>query len=186
LNGYLEQCLDIICLLDSFRISHISREDNWRANKLAQQASGYEVKRGLFMVKEKPVVALLDVANGKSVEAVDKVGSATEVGPTEIPCEGKVLATSKGMIKPIAQPRMEYMSISKGDETIRPMGQGDPAGALAVGKSSNEDNQSEPIAQGSERTCDQSRELAEGHEDVDADWRQPLLGYLRALDCTVD
>jgi hypothetical protein len=51
-------------------------------------------------------------------------------------------------------------------------------GALAAGKSSNEDNQPEPIAQGSERACDQSRESAEGQGDVDADWRRPLLGYL--------
>jgi hypothetical protein len=58
------------------------------------------------------------------------------------------------------------------------MGQGDSVGALAAGKSSNEDNQPEPIAQGSERACDQSRESAEGQGDVDADWRRPLLGYL--------
>jgi hypothetical protein len=31
------------------------------------------------MVKEKPAVALVDAANGKSVEPVDKVGSTTEV-----------------------------------------------------------------------------------------------------------
>jgi hypothetical protein len=123
---------------------------------LAQQASEYEVKRGLFMVKEKLMVALVDVTNGKSVDVVDKVGSATEEGPTEIPGGGKVSTASKGMIKPTTQPGMGNMSVNKGDETIRPMGQGDPAGASTTGKLSNEDNQPEPIAQGSERTCDQS------------------------------
>jgi hypothetical protein len=165
-------------LLDSFGISHISREDNWKANMLAQQVFGNEVKRGLFMVKEKPAVALVDVTNGMSVEAVDKVGSAMEAGPIEIPGEGKVPAVSKGVIKLTAQPRMGNMSVNKGVETIRPTGQGDSVGALAAGKSSNEDNQPEPIAQGSERACDQSRESAEGQGDVDADWRRPLLGYL--------
>jgi hypothetical protein len=153
---------------------------------LEQQASGYEVKRGLFMVKEKPMLALVDAANGKPVEAVDKVGSAMEAGPAEIPDEGKVSAPSKGMIKPTAQPKMGYMSVSKGDEAIRPTGKGDPTGASAAGKSSNEDNQPELIAQGSERTCDQSQESAKEQEDVGADSRRPLLGYLRAPDCTMD
>jgi hypothetical protein len=97
-----------------------------------------------------------------------------------------VSAASKGMIKPTAQPGMGYMSVNKGDETIRPTGHGDPVVASAVGKSSNEDSQPEPIAHGIERTCDQSRESAEEQEDVGADWRQPLLGYLRAPDGTVD
>jgi ribonuclease HI len=145
LNEYLEQCLDILRLLDSFRRSHISSEDNRRANILAHQVSEYEVKRGPFMVKEKPMVALEDVTNGKSVEVVDKVGLATGARPTEIPNEGKVLAVSKGMTKLTAQPRMGNMSINRGDKMIRPMGQGDPAGASAIGKSSNEDNQPEPI-----------------------------------------
>jgi hypothetical protein len=79
------------------------------------------------MVKEKPAVALVDASNGKSVEAVDKVGLETEVGPTEIPGEENVSTTSKGMIKPTAQPRMGYMSVSKRDEMTR---QGDLAGAL--------------------------------------------------------
>jgi hypothetical protein len=93
LNEYLERCLDIIRELDSFQISHIPREDNWRANALAQQVSGYEVKGVLFMVKEKPVVALVNVARGKSVEVLDKVGSTTGVRPTEISVGEEMSAT---------------------------------------------------------------------------------------------
>ena len=48
LNHYLDKCLDIISALDYFNIAHIHRQDNWIANELAQQASGYHVSRGIF------------------------------------------------------------------------------------------------------------------------------------------
>ena len=50
LNVYLDKCLDIISTLDCFSIAHISRHDNWKANELAQQASGYHVDHGMFHV----------------------------------------------------------------------------------------------------------------------------------------
>ena len=40
LNVYLDKCLDIISTLDCFSIAHISRHDNWKANKLARQDIG--------------------------------------------------------------------------------------------------------------------------------------------------
>src|ERR1041385_1713710 len=55
LNSYLDRCLDIIKTLDTFTISHIPREENSRANYLAQQASGYNVNRGKFLILEKPM-----------------------------------------------------------------------------------------------------------------------------------
>ena len=48
LNSYLEQCWDIIHSFDEFSIRHISRVENHRANNLAQDASGYRIKRGRF------------------------------------------------------------------------------------------------------------------------------------------
>nr|ABA97752.2 retrotransposon protein, putative, unclassified [Oryza sativa Japonica Group] len=56
LNRYLDSCLDIIANFDNFTIRHIARHDNSRANDLAQQASGYNVKKGLFLVLEEPVL----------------------------------------------------------------------------------------------------------------------------------
>jgi hypothetical protein len=44
------RCLDITKLFDTFSIKHISREENSRANRLAQQASGYIVSQGVFLV----------------------------------------------------------------------------------------------------------------------------------------
>jgi hypothetical protein len=43
LNSYRNKCLDIIKLFDTFSIKHIPREENSRANWLAQQGSGYIV-----------------------------------------------------------------------------------------------------------------------------------------------
>jgi hypothetical protein len=50
LNSYRDECLDIIKLFDMFSIKHIPREENSRANRLAQQASGYIVSQGVFWV----------------------------------------------------------------------------------------------------------------------------------------
>jgi hypothetical protein len=50
LNSYRDKCLDIIKLFDTFSIKHIPREENSRANWLAQQASGYVVSKGVFWV----------------------------------------------------------------------------------------------------------------------------------------
>jgi hypothetical protein len=44
----LDGCLDIIKLFDTFSIKHIPREENSRANRLGQQASGYVVTQGGF------------------------------------------------------------------------------------------------------------------------------------------
>jgi ribonuclease HI len=48
LNSYLEKCWGIIHSFDEFSIRHISRVENHRANNLAQDASGYRIKRGRF------------------------------------------------------------------------------------------------------------------------------------------
>jgi ribonuclease HI len=48
LNSYLKKCWDIIHSFDKFNIRHISRVENCRANNLAQDASGYRIKRGIF------------------------------------------------------------------------------------------------------------------------------------------
>jgi ribonuclease HI len=49
LNSYRDRCLNIIKLFDTFNIKHIPREENSRANRLAQQASGYVVSQLGFL-----------------------------------------------------------------------------------------------------------------------------------------
>jgi hypothetical protein len=50
LNSYRDKCIHIIKLFDTFSIKHIPQEKNSRANRLAQQASGYVVSQGVFWV----------------------------------------------------------------------------------------------------------------------------------------
>jgi hypothetical protein len=50
LSSYWDRCLDIIKWFDMFSIKHIPREENSRANRLAQQASGYVVSQGVFWI----------------------------------------------------------------------------------------------------------------------------------------
>jgi ribonuclease HI/probable phosphoglycerate mutase len=45
LNAYLDKCLDIISCMDEFLIYHVPREENPKANTLAQQASSYNVQK---------------------------------------------------------------------------------------------------------------------------------------------
>jgi ribonuclease HI/probable phosphoglycerate mutase len=44
LNAYLDKCLDMISCMDQFVMYHVPREENPRANALAQQTSGYNVR----------------------------------------------------------------------------------------------------------------------------------------------
>jgi ribonuclease HI len=55
LNQYLELCKQLVRGLDTFSIRHVGREDNKAANRLAQQAFGYEVRRGKISVLEEPI-----------------------------------------------------------------------------------------------------------------------------------
>jgi hypothetical protein len=50
LNSYRDKFLDIIKLFDTFSTKHIPQEENSRANRLTQQASGYVVTQGVFWV----------------------------------------------------------------------------------------------------------------------------------------
>jgi hypothetical protein len=54
LNAYLDKCLDIISCMDEFVIYHLPREENPKANALAQQTSGYNVQKRNLQ-QQKPV-----------------------------------------------------------------------------------------------------------------------------------
>jgi ribonuclease HI len=48
LNVYIDKCLDIISCMDEFVIYHVPREENQKANALAQQASVYRSRKEIF------------------------------------------------------------------------------------------------------------------------------------------
>jgi ribonuclease HI len=76
LNQYRDRCARPVDKLDTFCIEHIQGEDNQAVNRLAQQASGCNVKRGKFWVREGP--ALKDIMNmdGEGVSAMGEGTSA--------------------------------------------------------------------------------------------------------------
>jgi ribonuclease HI len=52
LSAYLDKYLDIISCMDEFVIYHVPREENPKANALAQQASGYNVQKRNFQERK--------------------------------------------------------------------------------------------------------------------------------------
>jgi hypothetical protein len=74
LNAYLDECMDVIKSLDTFCIIHVPRKENGIANRLAQQASGYEVAIGMFWVKERPTLLSMFMCGDESVRGglIDK------------------------------------------------------------------------------------------------------------------
>jgi ribonuclease HI len=57
LNRYCEECVGIIKSLESLSINHILRGENERANMLAQQALGYNITKGMFSIKGRPMLS---------------------------------------------------------------------------------------------------------------------------------
>jgi hypothetical protein len=70
LNEYRERCLGMMNKLERVSIKHIPREDNARANKLAQQVPGYDVRHGKFEAKQKPTLCDVMVMQGEHDESV--------------------------------------------------------------------------------------------------------------------
>jgi hypothetical protein len=62
LNEYREKCLHLLNRLERVSVGHVHREENKKANTLAQQASGYDVCRGRFEVSHRSVTANIVLA----------------------------------------------------------------------------------------------------------------------------
>jgi hypothetical protein len=56
LNGYKEECIKALARFERVQNYHMQRKDNRVANALAQQASGYQARRGRFGVRPRPMV----------------------------------------------------------------------------------------------------------------------------------
>jgi hypothetical protein len=77
LNSYLEKCWGIIHSFDEFNFRHISRVENHRANNLAQDASGYQIKQGKFHNTEN-----LITGTGPILQVADRPGAGS--GPSVV------------------------------------------------------------------------------------------------------
>src|SRR6187551_2891157 len=82
LNAYLDRCLDIIASFDEFTIKHIPREENGKANTLAQKASGYMVAKKYFYL-QKPMQSKAEIqVLDEPVQPVSQTGLTARTGLT--------------------------------------------------------------------------------------------------------
>jgi hypothetical protein len=79
LDGTLNQCCDrctqLVDNLDTFHIEHVQRERNQVTNELAQQALGYDVRRGCFSTRRRLAsqeVMNVDIGKSESVKEGDE------------------------------------------------------------------------------------------------------------------
>nr|ABA97339.2 retrotransposon protein, putative, unclassified [Oryza sativa Japonica Group] len=66
---------------------HIARGENFRGNGLAQQASGYNVKKGVFLILEKPVLGC---------KSLDEIGKVSDQGRL---INGQAESSNKTLLK---------------------------------------------------------------------------------------
>jgi len=99
LNSYLDRCLDVINCFDEFNIRHLKRTENYRANNLAQRASGYHVKKGRFHITKEPMLE----ANCAEQHAPElPVGCAGTSGAPDSPAIG--VGSSGGVMETLILP----------------------------------------------------------------------------------
>jgi len=82
LNAYLDKCLDIISCFDEFVIRHIPREDNEKANALAQQASDYNVTKKYFNIRKPMRIKAESLVLDEPVRPVAETGLTAPTGLT--------------------------------------------------------------------------------------------------------
>jgi ribonuclease HI len=83
LNSYRDRCLDIIKLFDTFSIKHIPPEENSRANRLAQQASGYVATQGVFWVTSVSLVKNRYALRSKGKSMLENSDRLQDKGKTD-------------------------------------------------------------------------------------------------------
>jgi hypothetical protein len=161
LNSYCEQCLDMIKTLDTFSIKHIPREENRKANLLAQQASGYMVMRGVFSVIEESMVPGLLGCKGK------------------LACEGDgaVVKTGFGVSCAQSSDRLKESGLAtSGGEVVKA---GDDGSVDEMGKRVEDKGSEKRVACSGTKVVTQAHELATGGSDPRVDWRVPLMECIR-------
>jgi ribonuclease HI len=72
-NSYRDRCLDIVKLFNTFSIKHIPREENSKANWLAQQALGYIVTQWIFWVTSVSLVENIYELRSKGKPMLDNI-----------------------------------------------------------------------------------------------------------------
>ena len=82
LNAYLDKCLDIIFSFYEFIIKYIPREENGKANTLAQQASGYNVTKKYFNIRKPMQTKAEFLVLDTPVRPIGNIGLTAQTGLT--------------------------------------------------------------------------------------------------------
>jgi hypothetical protein len=167
LNSYRDRCLDIIKLFDTFSIKHIPQEENSRANRLAQQASGYVVSQVAFWVT-----------------LVSLVGDRYALRS-----KGKLMLESSDWLQDKGKPIPDKAcQLSKNSEPESGnMGESQDKAKPTLGKESNEESvtkesEFEKVGSPLEEEKMKPIRVAESAKDGDmvwTDWRLPLMECIR-------
>jgi hypothetical protein len=155
--------------LDTFNIKHIPRQENSRANVLAQQASGYVVTKGMFLVKTRPV-SLSSLMCGiepvlEMIEASKGQGAQGSVG-SEVTMDQAVSNERKNEVRPMPGKEKSVQTGSDGLVTMKSWHGVDEA-------------EERPVV------CDGVTGLAQNFETVAnnggslTDWRAPLINCIK-------
>jgi ribonuclease HI len=104
LNAYLDKCLDIISCFDEFVIRHIQREDNGRANALAQEASGYVVVKKYFLIREPMSIDAEVQVLDEPARPVDAIDLTAQTGLTDVSTESNDSAKKVDKTVNVAEP----------------------------------------------------------------------------------
>jgi hypothetical protein len=167
LNSYRDRCLDIIKLFDTFIIKHIPREDNSRANQLAQQALGYIVTQGIFWVT--------------SVSLVENRYASRSKGKPMLQNSDRL--QDKGKPIPDKARRLSENSEPESSNT----GKSQDKAKLTLGKEANEEsvtkkNEFEKVGSPLDKEKMKPIRVDESAKDGDivrTDWRFPLMECIR-------
>jgi hypothetical protein len=167
LNSYRDRCLDIIKLFDTFIIKHIPREENSRANQLAQQALGYIVTQGILWVT--------------SVSLVENRYASRSKGKPML--ENSDRLQDKGKPIPDKARRLSENSEPESSNT----GKSQDKAKLTLGKEANEEsvakkNEFEKVGSPLDKEKMKPIRVDESAKDGDTvrtDWRFPLMECIR-------
>jgi hypothetical protein len=167
LNSYRDRCLDIIKLFDMFIIKHIPREENSRANQLAQQALGYIVTQGIFWVT--------------SVSLVENRYASRSKGKPMLQNSDRL--QDKGKPIPDKARRLSENSEPESSNT----GKSQDKAKLTLGKEANEEsvtkkNEFEKVGSPLDKEKMKPIRVDESAKDGDTvrtDWRFPLMECIR-------
>jgi hypothetical protein len=77
LNEYRERCLAILGRLKKFSVEHVPQGGNEKPNRLAQQASGYDIRHGRFTIEWRLTLHAIFVIQGEGDESAGSDQAST-------------------------------------------------------------------------------------------------------------